>query len=924
METWKSDAMHDRPLIVQYRKNRPISDTAAAVTAFNSKLQENMAIIGADPSITFHYFRSLLSNQASQLGADYLDVTHGIGHGSAYTKNYQVTVGTMTLFYAGYKHLDDAEKMGAWVQALYQELDGLCRTLVDLLYAQWAPNGAQLLALEKEVAAVLASGVDQTTGAGKAAKRMSRWLKMVRLCIASWIVSCAARPRDRYSWIDEASPTKRELVDSELRTHLEPIFRTDEYARMAAIVRQKEEEEISMGELAHRTGTECRSRSQMTGMERRLVDLPSRLAESVQPRIDENEEFALDRDYWISLHEDHPLKRTLTSLTDPFGDLSAAQAASLRASRLQHLERSKQASRQLGSLDAFGTIEQSARTCDRCIAIGAKGTCKGHGKPNDAAATSTTASTSTLAITASANNTNASTTSVLLQSSALEVAAISESPSRVPFSALADPIIDISRTTPQTLEQLTSIRQVVRLWLSAIAPLERRGPAHGPAWRSTMTLGKTDMRKWAHQINHNYYPILFFVMEKYESGMGLVEAADAVEKDKGGAEWSAFLHELPIRIHHPKREYYTEMLLDRDGKLAAELTTIAVTKSVTPATAPPEMSASADEAAAPSISEVEGAIRYLAFDPALSCGWAIIQVKEGRLMSVDCGVIQVDTSSTVLGDRLNDLKLQIQPLLTPAPSIVFVESYHGQNSQHRREQTDVISYSLRAVIAMEASSRGITLEEVAPQSWKVAIGVAGNEADKSAIQAKLEATFGESFPAKMPNPNGGRAINFKHDASDATGIGLWGVRKHHLALSFAAPVPISMPSLYRQTTTGVGTAPRTKRSSPSANAPVHAASPTVTSAMDGGDDGGSLGEGGSDDGNPVKMPSKRSRVDFNDILNRRVKKTFPGHGDFLGTIVSWDADEQWYAIKYDDETTADVTRATALRLIKRFEEEESS
>merc|ERR1711998_793031 len=127
-------------------------------------------------------------------------------------------------------------------------------------------------------------------------------------------------------------------------------------------------------------------------------------------------------------------------------------------------------------------------------------------------------------------------------------------------------------------------------------------------------------------------------------------------------------------------------------------------------------------------------------------------------------------------------------------------------------QTDIISISLRAAIAMQMSDRRITLEECTPQSWKATIGVGGNEADKSVIKAKLEATFSTSFPAKMPNPNGGRAINFKHDVSDATGIALWGVQKHHLALSFAAPVPISMPSLHRPTTAGVSTAPRTKRS----------------------------------------------------------------------------------------------------------------
>lgn len=94
---------------------------------------------------------------------------------------------------------------------------------------------------------------------------------------------------------------------------------------------------------------------------------------------------------------------------------------------------------------------------------------------------------------------------------------------------------------------------------------------------------------------------------------------------------------------------------------------------------------------------------------------------------------------------------------------------------------------------METSSLQITLDEAAPQSWKSSIGVAGNEADKAVIRAKLETTFGASFPVKMPNPNGGRDIKFRTDASDAAGIGLWGVQKRHPSLSFANPVAISTP-----------------------------------------------------------------------------------------------------------------------------------
>ena len=573
MDTWKSDAMHDRPLIIQFRKNRVIADTAAAVTAFNSKLQENLKLIGADSTITFHYFRSLLSNQASQVGADFLDITHGIGHGSAYTKNYQVTVGTMTLFYAGYKHLDDPEIMGAWVKALFQELNGLCRTLVDMLYAQWPPNGAQLLALEAESAALLAKSVDTTQGVGKAAKRMNRWLKMVRMCIASWIVSCAARPRDRFSWIDEESPTKRELLDSEICAHLVPIFRSAEYAQLELIVRRFEDAEIEMGELAHRTGTECRSRSQMTGMERRLIDdanqrkaaeckaLGQRVLDIMRKRHEDDQGSKWsDFDTFQSLRRPGDddlavIERHYQVDCEDDDELATRQTEWIRRLRVL-ISEGFDSGLQLGA-----SVVRLARMCDQCIALGATGVCKGHKKPSATVVGTAAASTSTTVVANNPVRVSPPTVAALSRCDvadnspiAMAVEIVNRSANStaidVPapsLAALADP--DVARAVPQTLEELTSVRQALRQWLTVIAPLERLGNA----WRSTATLGdRAKMRQWGHQINENYYPLLFCVMEKYESGMGIVAACDAVQTDKGGDEWSAFIGKQPKRIHHPK------------------------------------------------------------------------------------------------------------------------------------------------------------------------------------------------------------------------------------------------------------------------------------------------------------------------------------------------------------------------------------
>ena len=51
----------------------------------------------------------------------------------------------MTLFYAGYKCLDDPEWQGAWVKALGRERDGLCRQLVD----------RSILVTEEEIASAM-------------------------------------------------------------------------------------------------------------------------------------------------------------------------------------------------------------------------------------------------------------------------------------------------------------------------------------------------------------------------------------------------------------------------------------------------------------------------------------------------------------------------------------------------------------------------------------------------------------------------------------------------------------------------------------------------------------------------------------------------------------------------------------------------
>ena len=95
------------------------------------------------------------------------------------------------------------------------------------------------------------------------------------------------------------------------------------------------------------------------------------------------------------------------------------------------------------------------------------------------------------------------------------------------------------------------------------------------------------------------------------------------------------------------------------------------------------------------VQPIDGATHYLAFDPALSCGWTILQVAAGRVVSIAVGAIQVD--GVDVGTRCNHLKRAIDPLLTPTPACIFIESYHGHaraNDDKQRKQSSLFSGEL--------------------------------------------------------------------------------------------------------------------------------------------------------------------------------------------------------------------------------------
>eukprot|EP00966_Prymnesium_polylepis_P196002 4542337-Prymnesium_polylepis.1 len=86
--------------------------------------------------------------------------------------------------------------------------------------------------------------------------------------------------------------------------------------------------------------------------------------------------------------------------------------------------------------------------------------------------------------------------------------------------------------------------------------------------------------------------------------------------------------------HEARKRYRQHLLKSEFATLFAEA---GATKS-----AAASSSAVVEEEETPElVAPIEGATRYLSLDPALSCGWAILQVKDGALVSVDVGVIDV-------------------------------------------------------------------------------------------------------------------------------------------------------------------------------------------------------------------------------------------------------------------------------------------
>ena len=363
--------------------------------------------------------------------------------------------------------------------------------------------------------------------------------------------------------------------------------------------------------------------------------------------------------------------------------------------------------------------------------------------------------------------------------------------------------------------------QLLRVWETSIAPFERLGTA----WRSEKAppdgVGTKEAQRVKDLITRWYLPALYAMMKLVEEGATRQDAAAKLQRDKGAQDISKSIKALPKPDEEAKARYRTMLFevsarspdressrvsFDLDSPSWAELKAELKFKEVSPLQLAPATAATAAAATssrAASVSVVSSSVaaatfsttttRYLALDPAMSCGWAVVHVQDAQIVDVDVGVIAVHGGG--MGERGASLQQQLQPLLASPPAHAFVEKFCGT-----APRGDDVNHGLRTAIEMLLYQHRIPYTMVAQQTWKASLGAGkgmrgkSKQEQKAAVAAAVEAKLGSSFPATLPI--GGKTLSFRDDASDAAAIALCGVKEMlGEALSWIQPVPISAPPL---------------------------------------------------------------------------------------------------------------------------------
>jgi len=115
---------------------------------------------------------------------------------------------------------------------------------------------------------------------------------------------------------------------------------------------------------------------------------------------------------------------------------------------------------------------------------------------------------------------------------------------------------------------------------------------------------------------------------------------------------------------------------------------------------------------------------------------------------------------------------------------------------HNIEYTEIEQQTWKAAIAGKgvcaAAAKAAKASAEASGAGESAVKAAASHAEKAAAKAACEKMLGFSFPINLFIC--GRWLKFRDDASDATAIGLWGV-KQHSSLAFASSFRLSAPGL---------------------------------------------------------------------------------------------------------------------------------
>lgn len=184
----------------------------------------------------------------------------------------------------------------------------------------------------------------------------------------------------------------------------------------------------------------------------------------------------------------------------------------------------------------------------------------------------------------------------------------------------------------------------------------------------------------------------------------------------------------------------------------------------------------------------------IALDPATSTGWARFRLEEDQAYLEDMGVLQVETSSPYQGDAMLSLRTQVEKVLNDlpmSPAMCHVETFFFSKKFCNGSDMNLL---LRGAIYQLMRERGIDYTLHAPSHWKkfVAGRAVPNKSDiekygkAKAAKDFVKNALTQKYKIEFPTHSlvRGRRLKFRHDVSDAVGIGIFGIASQKANVQF--------------------------------------------------------------------------------------------------------------------------------------------